>query len=254
MNITWNADKYTSDFSFVYKYGEGVMELLELPRNSLVIDLGCGNGALSGALSEKGFRVVGMDASAEQLALAEKSFPDIRFIQADATDFTSAEPVDAVFSNAVFHWIDREKQPDMLSCIYHALKPGGQLVFEMGGHGNCGCIHKALAEQFEKHGRKYVMGNYFPTIGEYSALLEQAGFEVRYAVLFERPTELKGDDGAAGWIEMFTKNAFRVITDENERREIIRSAADSLRGELFRDGKWYADYVRLRMKAVKPAE
>lgn len=61
MNMTWNTDKYTSDFSFVYKYGEGVMELLELPRNSL----------LSRALSEKGFRVVGMDAFAEQLALAE---------------------------------------------------------------------------------------------------------------------------------------------------------------------------------------
>lgn len=254
MNITWNADKYTSDFSFVYKYGEGVTELLELPRNSLVIDLGCGNGALSGLLREKGFRVVGMDASAEQLALAKRSFPDISFIQADATDFTAAEPAEAVFSNAVFHWIDREKQPDMLSCIHRALKPGGQLVFEMGGHGNCGRIHKALAEQFEKRGSKYVTGKFFPTIGEYSALLEQAGFEVRYATLFERPTELKGDDGAAGWIEMFAKNAFRVITDENERREIIRSAADSLRGELFRDGKWYADYVRLRMKAVKPAE
>ena len=100
MNIKWNADKYAADFSFVYRYGEEVMQLLELPQGAEVIDLGCGNGALSQVLADKGYSVTGIDASAEQLALARKAHPDIRFIQADATSFT-AEPADAVFSNGI---------------------------------------------------------------------------------------------------------------------------------------------------------
>ena len=57
-------------------------------------------------------------------------------MQGDAADFTLSEPVDVVFSNAVFHWIDREKQQDILKCIYNVLRKNGQFVFEFGGHGN----------------------------------------------------------------------------------------------------------------------
>lgn len=55
--------------------------------------------------------------------------------------------------------------------------------------GNCGRIRKALSEQFKKRGRKYVMGNYFPTIGGYSALTEQAWFDVRLRMKAVKPAE-----------------------------------------------------------------
>lgn len=252
MNITWNAQKYTSDFSFVRKYGEGVMQLLDLPEGASVLDLGCGNGALSALLAEKGFRVTGMDSSPEQLAIAREKHPGIEFLQSDATDFTLPEPVDAVFANAVFHWIDPEKQPSMLRCIFSALKPGGQLVFEMGGSGNCGAIHAALSEEFQRRGLEYDPKKYFPTIGGYAPLLESAGFTVRYAVLFNRLTELTGDHGVADWIAMFERTALNCLPDESTRREAALAAESAVRDRLFRDGKWYADYVRLRMKAVKP--
>ena len=64
---------------------------------------------------------------------AKEDQKGIRFVQGNACDFALAEPVDVVFSNAVFHWIDEGRQPDMLRCVYRALKPGGQFVFEMGG-------------------------------------------------------------------------------------------------------------------------
>ena len=106
MNIKWDADKFTSDFSFVDQYGNSVIELIDADQNSSVLDLGCGNGALTNALYE-----------------------------------------------TVFHWIDKERQPDMLKCVCNVLK----------------------------------MSFYFPTISEYACI----------------------------------------------------------------DGKWYADYVRIRMKAVR---
>ncbi len=251
MNIQWNAGKYTSDFSFVYQYGNAVTELIEAEPGSTVLDLGCGNGALSKALQDKGFVVTGIDASADQLGIAREKYPDIPFYQADAADFSLPEPVDAVFSNAVFHWIDADRQPQMLRCVYRALKEGGQFVFEMGGYGNNRLIHGALAEAFAEHGYEYRNPFYFPSIGEYASLLEDAGFQVRYAILFDRLTELKGENGLADWSRMFVKTPFAAVGNEAEREEIIGQAAERLRGQLCRDGVWYADYVRLRMRACK---
>lgn len=109
MNILWNADKYAKDFSFVHQYGNGVLELIDTGKANTAIDLGCGNGALSGKLRDMGFAVIGIDSSPEQLAIARRDFPDIDFIKADAVSFIVDKPVDIVFSNAVFHWIDKDK-------------------------------------------------------------------------------------------------------------------------------------------------
>ena len=250
MNIKWDADKYTKDFSFVHQYGNDVAELIDCEKGSTLIDLGCGNGALTKAPQERGYRVTGMDSSEELLGIARGKYPEIPFIRADATDFSVEEAVDVIFSNAVFHWIDREKQADMLACVYNALKEKGQFVFEFGGHGNNALIHGALREVFSEHGYEYRMPFYFPTIGEYAALVEQAGFQVRYAVLFDRPTELKGSDGLKEWIQMFVKIPFTTVDDE-EREEIICQAVERLRNTLYREDRWYADYVRIRMRAVK---
>ncbi len=251
MNIKWNADKYNRDFSFVHQYGQGVIDLIDFNGKSTAIDLGCGNGVLTKALKEKGLSVTGIDSSEEQLRIARELYPDISFIAADAVSLSVRNPVDIVFSNAVFHWIDKDKQQTMLSSISRSLKEGGQLVFEMGGHGNNSLIHSALSDVFERHGYIYIMPFYFPSIGEYSAMLEAAGMEVTYAVLFERPTELKGDNGLADWIRMFIRTPFSIIGDKEEENTIILEAADILRKNLFKNGKWYLDYVRLRMKAIK---
>ena len=96
-----------------------------------------------------------------------------------------------------------------------------------------------------------MMPFYFPTAEEYTGMLERIGFTVKYAKLFERPTPLKGDDGMAEWIRMFVKDPFQAVSDESLKEQIIAEATDSLKDSLFRGGTWTADYVRLRMKAVK---
>ena len=251
MNINWDADKYTSDFSFVHQYGESVTELIDVDNNSMLLDLGCGNGALTKALQDKGYIVKGIDASKELLDIARKNYPDIEFIQADATNFSLQESVDVVFSNAVFHWIDKELQQSMLKCVHNALKENGQFVFEFGGYGNNQLIHSALAKIFSEYGYIYKMPFYFPTISEYTTLLENTGFRVKYAVLFDRPTELKGENGLKDWINMFVKTPFSVIENEDVKEAMIDKAVDNLRDVLYKDGKWYADYVRIRIKAIK---
>ncbi len=72
----------------------------------------------------------------------------------------------------------------------------------------------------------------------------------KYAVLFDRPTELKGSDGLKDWINMFVQTPFAEV-DDNDREDIINKTVENLRGQLYKDGKWYADYVKIRMKAIK---
>lgn len=250
MNIQWDADKYTKDFSFVHQFGNRVLDLLALDSTMSVLDLGCGNGALTKQLSEMGVRAIGLDESGAFLQTARQSYPDLEFIQADATEFALREKVDAVFSNAVFHWIEREQQPALLRCVYAALKNNGQFVFEFGGHGNNRLIHAALNTVFSERGLTYRMPFFFPTIGEYAALLERAGFKVTYMTLFDRMTQLNGENGLADWLKMFVKKPFEGLAAE-VREEIINQTVAILKKDLFHNGIWYADYVRIRGKAFK---
>lgn len=247
MNIAWNAEIYQKNFSFVPHYGEGVIELIDFRKGMKLLDLGCGNGVLTKRLKDMGAEVVGIDASKEMLEAARRNYPDIPFYEKDASHFAMEEKFDVVFSNAVFHWIDN--QEGLLNSIAGVLRQGGQLVCEFGGYGNCGKIHGALARAFESRGLEYRRTFYFPSIGEYAALCERSGLRPSYAVLFDRKTPLSGENGMLDWINMFVKTPFAGL-DAPLAEELKQEAVEALKGELYQDGVWYADYVRLRLKAA----
>ena len=91
--------------------------------------------------------------TAASLELAREGHPELKFLPGNALDFTLDEPVDAVFSNAVLHWIDADKQQAMLDHIASQIKPGGLLVCEFGGKGCAETVHAALEKRFAAHGR-----------------------------------------------------------------------------------------------------
>lgn len=144
MNIQWNSQTYQDQFSFVPTYGEDVLSLITQPSGCKALDLGCGNGTLTQKLSERGYDVLGLDASEDMLALARREHPGLRFLWGDAVTFTLDQPVDLIFSNAVFHWIDEDKQQDMIANIARHLTPGGELVCEFGGYGCGEAVHSTL--------------------------------------------------------------------------------------------------------------
>ncbi len=250
MNIKWNAGEYKDNFQFVHKYGEGLFSLLPQDKDLKIIDLGCGNGALTAKLAEiyGPGNVTGIDASAEMLETARESYPELNFIRADAAALRLPEPVDVIFSNAVFHWID--DQDALLESVASSLRPGGTLVCEFGGYGCCESIHAALEEDFEKRGLHYKRTFYFPTIGQYAPILERHGLRVTFATLFDRFTELSGDDGVRDWINMFNLTPFEGIA-EDVKDDIIKEATAKLKDSLYKNGRWHADYVRIRIKAIR---
>jgi len=250
--MKWNAELYDDKHDFVFQYGESVLELLEVKPGERILDLGCGTGHLTQEIKDHGAEVVGMDASAEMIAKAKTSYPEIDFLVGDATDFHFDQPFDAVFSNATLHWV--HQADEAIKCVYDSLNAGGRFVAEMGGKRNMKHMITATQQVLEKYGHHQLAQKkmwYFPSLGEYTSKLENAGFRVTFAVHFDRPTLLKdGRIGVTKWLNMFGPTYFEGI-DEAEKIQILSEITGLLEKDYEADGNWYADYVRLRFVAVK---
>lgn len=244
----WDTDSYDEGHSFVFEYGEDVVELLEPEAGERILDLGCGTGHLSARIAEAGADVVGLDASEEMIRKARQTHSDCEFVHADARSFSFEKPFDAVFSNAALHWIP--EQDAVLESVADALAPDGRFVAELGGSENVAAIVDAVREVAADHGYDVTSPWYFPTIGEYATRLESHGLETRYATLFDRPTELEnGPEGLRNWLSMFGDSLLAPVPEE-ERSGVIAAIEDRLRDDRYRDGTWVADYRRLRVRAV----
>lgn len=245
----WNSDSYDEGHSFVFEYGEEVIDLLEPEDGERILDLGCGTGHLTNRIAESGATVVGLDASEEMVETANEIYSEHIFVNEDARDFSFDDPFDAVFSNAALHWIP--EQDAVLESVANALVPNGRFVAELGGTGNVAAIISAVRNEATARGYSVESPWYFPSIGEYASKLESHGFETRYATLFDRPTELNnGTDGLANWLGMFGDSLLSAIPD-CEQSTVVAAVEDRLRENQFRDKKWTADYRRLRFVARK---
>ena len=249
---SWNTSLYEQQHAFVWQYGESLLKLLAPKAGERILDLGCGTGQLTAKIAESGAFVHGIDSSLSMIAKARDNYHQLDFVVADARNFQVEQPLDAVFSNAVLHWI---KEPDaVINCVKKALKPGGRFVAEFGGKGNVQAIVRSLLSVLSEIGceePEALNPWYYPSIGEYAGLLEKQGFDVSYAVLFDRPTPLEGGSaGMVNWIEMFAGGFFAGLSEE-VRSQVINEVEQRLRSTQYRDGTWIADYRRIRVVAVK---
>ncbi|MCE9608544.1 MAG: methyltransferase domain-containing protein [Planctomycetia bacterium] len=249
---SWDARLYDDKHAFVWKHGASLVELLEPRAGERILDLGCGTGHLTAQLAQVGAEVIGIDQDGAMIDEARRNYPQLRFEVADARDFSFPEPFDGVFSNAVLHWV---RPPEAaVRCIRNVLKPGGRFVAEFGGQGNVGRIVDALRRLIGRYAgagaERLLPAWYYPSIAEYTGLLEREGLEPTNAILFPRRTLLEGAAGLRNWVTMFVREGVAAIP--GERREAFFSALeDELRNELWSEGAWYADYRRLRVVAVR---
>jgi hypothetical protein len=136
-----------------------------------------------------------------------------------------------------------------VACVSRALKPGGRFVAELGGKGNVQATASARAVAARSVGVAPPESPwYFPSLGQYAGLLEAGGLEVTFALLFDRPTALEGEQGMRRWVEMFGDDTLAAVPPDR-REEFLGAVEERLRPVLYRDGTWYADYRRLRVVA-----
>jgi trans-aconitate methyltransferase len=238
----WDAADYARVGGFVAELGEAALDLLDPQPGEHILDIGCGDGALTQKIVERGATVVGIDNSLSMVAAAKARRLDARLM--DAAQLKFSEAFDAAFSNATLHWVlDKERAA---RAIWFALKPGGRFAGEMGGEANLAKLREALDDVLVTRGfgPPTYAANWYPSPEEFIAVYEQAGFIDVDARLIERPTPL--EHGVAAWVTTFRRGWLdRAGVPEEERAEIAQAVAD-------RVGSNVADYVRLRFIMRKP--
>ena len=212
-----------------------------------ILDLGCGDGQLTERLAASGACVVGVDISPEMVEAARGR--GIEAVEACAESLPFADrSFDAVFSNAVLHWI--RDQDAMMAEVRRVLKPGGRFVAEMGGHGNVAAIRVAFMAVLARHGHgdQEEGVNCYPTPKFYSRRLVHHGFQVERVALIPRPTPLP-ESGMEGWLRTFRRGVLSSLPEA--LRETVVEETAALLAPVLRDedGNWTADYVRLRFIA-----
>jgi trans-aconitate methyltransferase len=245
---TWDPQTYARNARFVSELAGAVVELLAPQAGERILDLGCGDGVLTATLAALGCEMVGVDASAAQVGAARALGLDAREMGGERLDFDAE--FDAVFSNAALHWMKHD--PDaVIAGVRRALRPGGRFVAEMGGYG---CVAKIKAALLAALARRGIDGEaldpwYFPTVEDYCARLRASGFRVESAALIARPTQLPGD--ISDWLATFAQ-CFTAALVSEQRPAFIAEVQAALKPQLCdAQQRWWADYVRLRFRAIK---
>ena len=251
MSHQWDADRYQQSYGFVWQLGRDVLGLLQARAGETILDVGCGTGQLTAEIAASGASVTGIDASAAMIAQARNNYPELLFRVEDVRTMAYDAAFDAIFSNAVLHWVQPAEAA--AAAMARALKPGGRLVAEFGGRGNVAEVVRAAESAWAAvcEGAPPPAPWYYPGIAEYSGLLERHGLEVTFAALFDRPTPLEsGLEGLARWYEMFGGHWMTAMPAET-RPAFLTQAERIAAPKLLRDAEWTADYRRLRVLARK---
>ena len=244
---TWSPDTYDEHARFVSDLAGEVLNWLAPRSGERILDLGCGDGVLTEQLKNRGCRVIGVDASAGMIAAARARGLDARV--ADAHELAFDGEFDAVFSNAALHWMI--KPGKVLDGVARALMPDGRFVAEFGGHGNVAAITTAMRAVAKSRGGDQELAGpwFFPSVDDYRHLLDQKGFIVKRIGLFSRPTLLK--TGMISWLKLFREPFFQQFGEAMD--EALEEAEALLKPSLCdAGGRWTADYVRLRVEALRP--
>jgi trans-aconitate 2-methyltransferase len=245
----WDAAGYQRVSVPHEEWAAAVIERLPLSGSETVLDAGCGTGRVTRMLVERlpQGRVVAVDGSAAMVEkVREVLRPGDESFVADLTALELGEPVDAITSSAVFHWI-----PDhdaLFARMRAALKPGGRIEAQCGGKGNLDDFRRVSGEVVIRE--------------PYAAHLRESGFEEPwfYADAEETAKRLR----AAGFEEIETSlQPWDVVPpDPREfmRTLILKPHVDSLPAELHEPlldeveaavGEPFSlRYIRLNISAV----
>ncbi|MBA3422137.1 MAG: methyltransferase domain-containing protein [Thermoleophilaceae bacterium] len=245
----WDADVYDRVADPQEAWGREVLDRLPLEGDENLLDAGCGSGRVTELLLERlpHGRVIGVDASATMIAAARKRLGERAELRTgDLAELEVEVPVDAVFSNAVFHWIPDHDR--LFARLHAALRPGGRLAAQCGARGNAASVREAARRAYDQPA--FARARRPPTS----------------TWNFATPEETAERLHAAGFTEIETWTAERPVTAADPRtflstvilgphlarmpEELHASFVDAVLEQLGEPAVF--DYVRLNIAARRP--
>ncbi len=247
----WDASTYHTISCPQAAMAQAVLDRLELRGDETVLDAGCGSGRVTAALLERlpRGRVVAVDADAGMVEHARAALPAdrVEVHHQDLAMLSLAQPVDAAFSNAVFHWVTDHDA--LFAALARILRPDGRLSAQCGGEGNVAGVQAAadaivaadppLRELFAGWSGPWN----FAGPDDTARRLRAAGFAD--VACWLEPWPVRPDD-VETYLRTICLGPYLERLPEAEHVVFAREVAGRVGGEL--------DYVRLNIAATKRAE
>jgi trans-aconitate 2-methyltransferase len=245
----WDATTYDRVADPQEEWAREVIDRMELTGDETVLDAGCGSGRVTRLLLERlpRGRVIGVDSSPSMIERARQSLGDeVELIVGDLVDLELPEPVDAIFSNATFHWILDHRR--LFERLHAALRPGGRLEAQCGGIGNIEEFLNSVEsvsrdERFAPYVRGIASSWNFASVGDTEIRLQRAGFQVGRCWLEARPTQPRDP---RAYLETVCLGAHLERLPESMRAPYMSAVLAVIPRPLT------LDYVRLNISAERP--
>jgi trans-aconitate 2-methyltransferase len=247
----WDAEVYHRVSESQFRWGLEVLDRLPLEGDEVVLDAGCGSGRVTEVLVGRlpDGRVIAIDGSEEMVAKAREvlgSRADVH--HGDLEKLELEERVDAIFSNAVFHWIRDHR--NLFARLRASLAPGGRLIAQCGGRGNVASLAAVMVDVAQ--GEKY--GGYLANVpkawnfrgdAETAEILEDVGFTDVNCWL--EPKEVRPEEPLA-FLRTVSLGPYMRVLPEELRDPFVGEVLERMGDPLV------LDYVRLNIDARAPAE
>ena len=259
----WNAEDYAANSAAQEKWALELIARLDLAPDADVLDLGCGDGKVTAAIASRfsGGSVTGIDSSSSMIELARERhpparYPNLKFIHMDMREISLDERFDLAFSNAAMHWV--KELHGVMNKVFSLLRPGGRILFQMGGEGNARHVVAILDEmiassRWRRYFTDFDFPYNFPGREQAEEMLRAAGFGEMRVELFPREMEHDGTEGLKGWLRT-TWLPYTQRLPASERDEFIDEIASRYLASHppTAEGKVLVSMMRLQMEARRP--
>ena len=258
MSVEFDGKRYEQTSTHQKEWGTRLIEELNLRGGERILDVGCGDGALTAKLAEDlpDGAVVGIDASIGMIETAQKHrSSNLSFQQLDVTNIKFKEEFDIVFSNAVLHWVKDHKT--LLELLYRALRTSGKLRVNFAGEGNCSTLNTIAKEVMGRNEFRDAFSGfewpwYMPGVDEYTKLVNRSPFK-KAEVWGENADRYFPDENAMlGWVDHPAIVPFKQYLNPDLAEQFHKTVADLMvKTTKQSDGTCFEMFRRINVLAYK---
>ncbi len=258
MTYEFDGEEYRKASAHQKEWGGRLIQSLDLRGDEHILDMGCGDGALTAqlALRVPQGSVLGIDASEGMIAAARRHrAQNLRFALQDINALNYEDAFDLAFSNATLHWI--KDHQTLLHRVYHALRSGGVLRFNFAGDGNCTHLLAVLRKTMSLPAYRPLFDDFdwpwfMPTVEQYEHLIRKFAFHDIRVWLENTDRSFANTEAMIRWVDQPSLVPFLAHLGEPLRQEFRDSVVEQMVRETERaDGRCFETFRRINVLARK---